>query len=85
MVDDSHHGGEGFFDAAFAFGIDRAALTNGVGHIGGALFIEPEQADFVGEFREEQIDEATMIGRHHENVGGFLEEFLGHGLATEFR
>ena len=85
LADESHHGRQGLFDAAFAFGIDRAALANGIRHIGGAFFIEPEQADLVNEFGEKQIEEPAVVLGHHENVGGLFEEFLGDWLAAEFR
>ncbi len=33
--------------------------------------------------REKQLQQAAMITRHHEDVGGLADQFLRYGLAAE--
>ena len=75
----------GLLDAAFALGIHRSALANRVRHIGDALLVEAQQADFVDVFGEKHVHQTLVLARHNEHMRCFLQQILGERLASEFR
>ena len=71
-----------FNDVAAAF-VGGKPLTNRVRDIAASTGELSQKSDFLPVLREKQVDHATVVARHGEDVAAALQQFLGDRLAAE--